>query len=103
MLDADYVSLYHMQQSNFPVLQYKLKELVNLAVKLLKTSSFVKNKMSDKFLHKLVGILAKNYKAVAFHNFSHAFTLTMVFNILIQINYQCFVKDNSLKMLYSEE
>jgi len=76
--DAKYVSLHHMQQRHFPVLQYKVKDLVNFAVKLIKTSSFAKTKISDQSLHKMVAVLAKSYNPVAYHNFSHAFTLTMV-------------------------
>jgi len=49
---------------------------------ILKENTYFKEKINDdKFLKKLVTEISINYNIVSYHNFSHAFSLTLVYFI----------------------
>ena len=75
---AKNVTLHHLSQTNFPVLMYKIKDLVSFGVTLLRTSEFGSNYFSQSSLTLLLKKIALRYNGVAYHNFSHAFSLALV-------------------------
>lgn len=81
---------------NFPVLRYKVKELVDFSIKILRTSQFCQSNFTERVTKKLVTLLARNYNAVSYHNYSHAFYFTMLV-------YQCFNREHTLKHIVTDE
>lgn len=75
---SKHVTLASLTQGNFPVLMYKIKDLVWFSTMMLQTSSFASNKYTPKHLKKLVQSIALKYNSVPYHNFSHAFSLALV-------------------------
>lgn len=75
---AKNVTLDHLSQTNFPVLMYKIKDLVSFGVTLLRTSEFGETCLSEASLTMLLKKIALRYNGVAYHNFSHAFSLSLV-------------------------
>jgi hypothetical protein len=79
-------------QPSFPVLSFKVKDLINFACLMLQSNSFARG------LPRLFGLfsaIAQNYNCVSYHNFSHAFTL-------MQLNFQCIEREPTLKAMFSD-
>jgi hypothetical protein len=62
------------------VLKYQVNDLVDFSIKILRTTQFCNLNFTERVTKRLVTLLAKNYNAVAYHNYSHAFYFTMVNN-----------------------
>lgn len=75
---AKKVTLHHLEQINFPVLMYTVKELVEFSTSILLTSEYAAINFSESTLQKLMETVALRYNDIAYHNFSHAFSLTLV-------------------------
>jgi len=75
------VRIEELQDLSFPVLKYRIKDLVEFSTQILRTSQFCNLNYTEKVTKRLVKLLAMNYNSVAYHNFSHAFYFTLVIPI----------------------
>ena len=76
--NAKSVTALELTQKGFPVLDYSIKELVEFSVKILQTSQFGRLNFSEKLLRRTVNLVAGHYHSIAYHNFSHGFSVMMV-------------------------
>ena len=72
------INVQTLLSTDFPVLNYRLKDLIEYAKIMLETSQFCKINFPGKIVRKMVTLIASNYQHVAYHNFSHAFSLALV-------------------------
>lgn len=77
--DPSEVTLQHLLLPSFPVLSFRVRELVGFAGLLLKDNSFAQGFSG---IQQLFGMIAQNYNSVSYHNFSHAFNLMLVLSLL---------------------
>ena len=59
----------------------------------------------EKFLKKLIHSISLNYNIVSYHNFSHAFSLSLVifYYNSVQVLYQCFEYHKELNKYFTDE
>ena len=76
------VNLPYMLESSFPVLMYSVGELVNFGSLMLQSLNHSPTKLSPKNITSLVEAIALGYHSVSYHNFSHAFSLSLVLSSL---------------------
>ena len=62
------------------MLKYKTIELVDFGVMIIKENVYFKKQFEGdgNFLKKLIHSISLNYNIVSYHNFSHAFSLSLV-------------------------
>ena len=72
------VTVEDLTRNEFPVLKYSIQSLVEFSKTMLETSQFCRINFPGKIVRKIVNLIADNYHSVAYHNFSHAFSLMLV-------------------------
>lgn len=72
------IKMEELKELSFPVLKYRIKDLVQFSTQILRTSQFCNLNYTEKVTKRLVKLIAMNYNSVAYHNFSHAFYFTLV-------------------------
>lgn len=73
------ITLDDLKDFRFPVLAYKTRDLAIFAEMILKENEYFINEVKDsKTLGKLVTEISLHYNIVSYHNFSHAFSLSLV-------------------------
>lgn len=76
-----FISLDDLNKVNFPVVSYSISDLINFS-RLILDSSPERRIIAKSFnTTKLIQLLAENYNVVAYHNFTHAFSLLLVLPI----------------------
>jgi hypothetical protein len=76
-IDPPELTLQQLMSPAFPVLSYKVRELVDISCLRLQGNSFASRVEP---LHDLFTVIAQHYSSVSYHHFSHAFTLMLVKN-----------------------
>ena len=71
-----------LRDKNFAPLEHSIKDLVEYSKMILETSQFCRINFPGKVVRKMVNLLSDNYNTVAYHNFTHAFSLFLVKIIL---------------------
>ena len=79
---------------NFPTLECTRWELIEHTVSII--MKYDVGLLSKKHLTKLITEIALGYRDISYHNFSHAFSLTQLF-------YICLNLDSSFRNLFSKE
>lgn len=79
---------------NFPTLECTRWELIEHTVNII--MKYDVGLLSKKHLTKLITEIALGYRDISYHNFSHAFSLTQLF-------YICLNLDSSFRNLFSKE
>ena len=73
------IGLKELMNPEFAVLQYTIKQLIECSKLILETSHFCRINFPGKIVRRMVTLFADNYHLVAYHNYSHAFSVLLVF------------------------
>jgi len=77
-----FISLQDLDQIEFPTLSYTISELISFSKMIVEATPERKLIGRSFNLNKLINLIADNYNITAYHNFTHAFSLLLVYLIL---------------------
>ena len=68
---------------DFKVLSHTTDELIEYATMMLTSTSYCSTIFTPRVTKKMVAMIEKNYNKISYHNFAHAFYLTLVIMLLL--------------------